>query len=45
MSKVYLENPAIFPPPEVVAKCEAAFYVGEEGTRLRDEAWTRITAA
>jgi spermidine/putrescine transport system substrate-binding protein len=45
MSKEYLDNPAIFPPPEVVAKCEAAFYVGEEGTRLRDEAWTRITAA
>jgi spermidine/putrescine transport system substrate-binding protein len=45
MSKEYLENPAIFPPPEVVAKCEASIYVGEEGTRLRDEAWTRITAA
>jgi spermidine/putrescine transport system substrate-binding protein len=45
MSKEYLDNPAIFPPPEVVAKCEAAFYVGEEGPRLRDEAWTRITAA
>jgi spermidine/putrescine transport system substrate-binding protein len=45
MSKEYLENPAIFPPEEVVAKCEAGIYVGEEGTRLRDEAWTRITAA
>jgi spermidine/putrescine transport system substrate-binding protein len=45
MSKEYLENPAIFPPAEVVAKCEAGIYVGEEGTRLRDEAWTRITAA
>jgi spermidine/putrescine transport system substrate-binding protein len=45
MSKEYLENSAIFPPPEVVAKCEAGIYVGEEGTRLRDEAWTRITAA
>ena len=45
MDKEYLDNPAIFPPSEVVAKCEAAIYVGEEGTRLRDEAWTRITAA
>jgi spermidine/putrescine transport system substrate-binding protein len=45
MSKEYLDNPAIFPPPEVIAKCEAGIYVGEEGTRLRDEAWTRITAA
>jgi spermidine/putrescine transport system substrate-binding protein len=45
MSKEYLENPAIFPPSEVIAKCEANIYVGEEGTRLRDEAWTRITAA
>jgi spermidine/putrescine transport system substrate-binding protein len=45
MSKEYLENTAIFPPDEVVAKCEPAIYVGEEGTRLRDEAWTRITAA
>ena len=32
MSKEYLENPAIFPPQEVVAKCEAGIYVGEEGT-------------
>lgn len=45
MSKEYRENPAIFPPPEVIAKCEANIYLGEEATRLRDEAWTRIMAA
>jgi spermidine/putrescine transport system substrate-binding protein len=45
MPKEYLENIAIFPPDEIIAKCEAGIYVGEAGTRLRDEAWTRITAA
>jgi spermidine/putrescine transport system substrate-binding protein len=45
MSAEYRENPAIFPTEEVVAKCEAAIYVGEEGVKMRDEAWTRIQAA
>ena len=45
MPAEYRENPAIFPTEEVVAKCESAIYVGEEGTKMRDEAWTRIQAA
>jgi spermidine/putrescine transport system substrate-binding protein len=45
MSKEYLENPAIFPSQEVLAKCEPAIYVGEDAVKLRDEAWTRIKAA
>jgi spermidine/putrescine transport system substrate-binding protein len=45
MDKSYIENPAIFPPPEVLAKCEAAAYLGEVATKVRDEIWTRIQAA
>jgi len=45
MDKAYIENPAIFPPPEVIAKCEPALYLGEEATKVRDEIWTRIQAA
>ncbi|MBC8036418.1 MAG: spermidine/putrescine ABC transporter substrate-binding protein [Rhizobiales bacterium] len=45
MDKSYTENPAIFPPPEVVAKCEPGLYLGEEATMVRDEIWTRIQAA
>ena len=45
MDKSYTENPAIFPPPEVLAKCEPGLYLGEEATKLRDEIWTRIQAA
>ncbi len=45
MDKSYLENPAIFPPAEVIAKCEPALYLGEDVTRLRSEIWTRVQAA
>lgn len=45
MDKSYTENPAIFPPPEVLAKCEPGLYLGEEATKVRDEIWTRIQAA
>lgn len=45
MPKEYQENKAIFPPPEVVAKCEPSLYLGEEATKVRDEIWTRIQAA
>ena len=45
MSPEYINNPAIFPPPEVVAKCEPGLYLGEEVTKVRDEIWTRIQAA
>lgn len=41
----YKTNPAIFPPPEVIAKCEPSLYLGEEATKVRDEMWTRIQAA
>ena len=43
--KDYLTNPAIFPPPEVMAKLEEAVYLGEERARLIQDAWTRIQAA
>ena len=45
MDKSYTENTAIFPPPEVLAKCEPGLYLGEEATKVRDEIWTRIQAA
>ena len=45
MDKAYIENPAIFPPAEVVAKCEPALYLGEDVTKARDEVWTRVKAA
>lgn len=45
MDDGYKNNPAIFPPAEIVAKCEPALYLGEEATKIRDETWTRIQAA
>lgn len=39
-----LENPAIYPPPETLAKCEQIIDVGD-AIRLYDEAWTAINAA
>jgi spermidine/putrescine transport system substrate-binding protein len=45
MDKEYQSNPAIFPPEEIIAKCEPAIYVGEDAIKIRDEAWTRIQAA
>ena len=45
MSPEYLANKAIWPPAEVLAKCELTVYMGEEAAKLRDEAWTRIQAA
>ena len=41
----YTENPAIFPPDEVIAACEASLYLGPEHVRRMDETWTRIQAA
>ena len=41
----YKNNPVIFPPSDILAKCEPALYLGEEATRVRDELWTRIQAA
>ncbi len=41
----YNKNPAIFPPEEVIAKCEPAIYLGETLQRHYEEAWTRLQAA
>ena len=45
MDEAYQKNPAIFPPQEILAKCEPVLYLGEEVAKLRDEIWTRIKAA
>ncbi len=45
MGKEYLENPAIFPPAEVIARLEEAVYLGEARNKLIQDAWTRIQAA
>jgi spermidine/putrescine transport system substrate-binding protein len=45
MPPEYINDSAIFPPAEVVAKCEPALYLGEEAAKMRDEIWTRIKAA
>jgi spermidine/putrescine transport system substrate-binding protein len=39
-----LANPAVYPPDDVIANCEAIVDVGNH-TRLYDEAWTAIQAA
>lgn len=44
MDDAYRNNPAIFPPAEIVAKCEYPRYAGEELTRLLDESMTRLRA-
>jgi spermidine/putrescine transport system substrate-binding protein len=41
----YRTNPVIFPPQEILSKCEPGLYLGEEATKLRDQIWTRIRAA
>jgi spermidine/putrescine transport system substrate-binding protein len=45
MPDSYTKNPAIYPAAEVLAKCEATIYLGEEAAKVRDEIWTRIQAA
>jgi spermidine/putrescine transport system substrate-binding protein len=45
MDDAYKTNPAIFPPDEIIAKCEPALYLGEEVTKMRDVIWTRVQAA
>lgn len=45
MDASYNNNPAIFPPADVLEKCEPGLYLGEESTKIRDEIWTRIQAA
>jgi spermidine/putrescine transport system substrate-binding protein len=41
----YNKNPSIFPADDVIAKCEAQIYIGEDGQKLFEDAWTRIQAA
>ena len=41
----YKNNPVVFPPADIIAKCEPGLYLGEEATKLRDEIWTRIRAS
>jgi spermidine/putrescine transport system substrate-binding protein len=45
MPEAYKNSPVIFPPEDVLAKCEPGLYLGEEATKVRDEIWTRIQAA
>jgi len=44
VSKADLENPAVYLPDDIVAKCQSLIDVGE-ALRLYDEAWTAIQAA
>lgn len=41
----YTANPAIFPPEEVLRKCQWGRYMGEDVARMQEEAWTRFLAA
>ena len=45
MPEAYKTNPAVFPPAEVLAKCEYARYGGTEVAKLLDEALTRLRAS
>ncbi len=45
MPPEYVNNPAVFPSDEVIARCEPPLYRGEAVVQLRDAAWTRIQAA
>jgi spermidine/putrescine transport system substrate-binding protein len=45
MPEDYRDNKVIFPPADVMAKCEYPNYLGPEFSRLLDEAMTRLRAA
>src|SRR6476646_580559 len=45
MPASYKDNPVIFPPADLMAKCEYPRYLGPEFTRELDEAMTRLRAA
>jgi spermidine/putrescine transport system substrate-binding protein len=45
MPDSYRNNPAIFPPPEAMARCEYARFEGLERAQLYDETLTRIFAS
>ncbi len=44
MDDDYKKNPVIFPPADVVAKCEYPRYAGQELTTLMEEAMTKVRA-
>ena len=44
MDDSYKKNPVIFPPADLIAKCEYPRYAGEEITKLLDESLTRLRA-
>jgi spermidine/putrescine transport system substrate-binding protein len=45
MNEAYKTNPAIYPPADLLGKCEFASYLGEDAAKIRDEIWTAIQAA
>jgi spermidine/putrescine transport system substrate-binding protein len=45
MPDSYKNNPVIFPPADLIAKCEYPSYLGADFSRLLDEAMTRLRAA
>lgn len=45
MPEEYRNNPAIFPPPEAMAKCKYAQYLGEDAYRTFQDVITRVRAA
>jgi spermidine/putrescine transport system substrate-binding protein len=45
MPASYKDHPVIFPPADVIAKCEYPRYLGPEFTRQLDDAMTRLRAA
>jgi spermidine/putrescine transport system substrate-binding protein len=45
MPEDYRDNKVIFPPADVMAKCEYPNYLGPEFSRLLDEAMTRLRAS
>lgn len=41
----YRDDHTIFPGTDILKRCEPALNLGETGTRLRDEIWTKVLAA
>jgi spermidine/putrescine transport system substrate-binding protein len=45
MPDSYRSNPVIFPPSDVLSKCEYGAFEGDERSRLYEEIFTRVSAA
>lgn len=45
LSQELKDNTDLFPPQDVLAKCEGIAPIGEDVTALYDEYWTRVTSA